>query len=167
MLKPLGNSTPSVYLFFWKCINIIGYFLVRNQHQMHLQIATAIAFLSEILQHFCVADRSIRNIRFKEFTEFIIDNVDSSKSTCLQAFSNTFIKVNNIKAKERIEQATRCKHRVGFFKVLISHDIIVGQFIDEHLNRLVYHFLELAVGVRKFIFPSPDNLDGSFIVGFR
>ena len=53
------------------------------------------------------------------------------------------------------------------FKALIGHDIIISQLIFEHINRLVYHFLELIVGVRKFFFPPSDNLDGSFIVGFR
>ena len=166
MLKPFRNSTPSIYLFFRKLIDVIGNFLMGNQHQMHLQIATSITFLRKILQHFCVADGSIRNVSFKEFAKFIVYNVDSSESTCLQTFSNAFIKVYNIKAEEWIEQATRCKHRVCFFKALISHDIIVSELIFEHIDRLVYHFLELVVGVREFFFPPSDNLDSSLIVGF-
>ena len=77
MFKTLRYASPSIDFLFRQSINIIGNFFVRNQHQVDLMLATAIALFSKILQHFCIADRCLGDIRLQELAKFVINDINA------------------------------------------------------------------------------------------
>lgn len=77
VFKALRNPSPPIDFLFRQSINVISNFFVRNQHQMNLIFATAIALFSKILQHLCIADRCLGDICLQELAEFVINDINA------------------------------------------------------------------------------------------
>ena len=64
---------------------------------MQLKPTAPAALFCEILQHFCVADRSVGNVGLKEFAELIIHNIDACITLGFEALCYAFIEINHVK----------------------------------------------------------------------
>ena len=167
MLKSFGYASPSIYLLLRQLIDIISKLLMRDQHQMHLQISATITLFRKVLKHLGITYRRVCYICFKEFTELIINNINPSISFTLKALYSLFIKIHNIKAKEWIKNTSGCQCRIYFFKFFICLGTIILKFLDILFYRYINGILKLLIGFREFLLPLFNSINGSFVICLR
>ena len=167
MSEPLRNTAPAIDFLLWQSVNIIGNFLVGNQHKVHLTCATTITLFCEILKHLCVADRCLRDIGFKVLTELIVYDIYTRITERLQCLNHALIQLYNIKSNKRIKGAACCQARINAFKLLIRFDVIIFQARDKRRQGIRNFILELLIGIRKIFFPAFNNRNSRLIIRFR
>ena len=94
MLEPLRDATPTIYLLLRQLVNVVADFLMGDQHDVHLEFSATITLFRKVLQHFCIADRSIGYIGFEVFGELIVDEIDAGIATSPDPFDSALIEAH-------------------------------------------------------------------------